>query len=159
MKWENWTKAQLRIYLCRNIEIERIKKELERVDEVNTPITNYTPSESQRTPHRQGSVVEFSVLQRIKVKEHLERQKEWHLKRVEVVQKALDSLTPFHRTLIEKAYFSMDYATDRIIGESVNLPKWAVQAHKRAALSHLYDAIMDGYQETRKEFLKAGDSR
>lgn len=151
MKWDSWTKAQLRLYLCRELEIKRIEEEMKRVDEVNTPIANYNPSESQRTPHRQGSAVEFAVLQRVKVKEHLERQRQWHLKRVEVVQKALESLTPFHRTLIEKAYFSMDYATDRSIGEAVNLPKWSVQAHKRAALSHLFDFIMDGYQDARKQ--------
>lgn len=150
MKWENWTKAQLRTYLCRQIDLARIDTELAQLEEVEPAITNYNPSPSMRTPYRKHSVVEFSAVKREKGRDIFERRRNWLLEQVKIVERGLNSLTDFHRTLIEMSYLSLDYPTDKNIAEKLNIPKWQVAAHKRAALGHLFDSFTDGYKSMRE---------
>lgn len=139
MKWENWVKAQLRVYLCRQIDLDRIEKELRHLDNaLNIP--------SQETPHRIGSVVEFSSIRDDKVKRLFKRQKELLTQQIKVIEKSLNTLTPFHRSLIDMTYLSLNY-TDKKISEVLNLPEWAVKTHRRAALGHLRDSLINGYQK------------
>ena len=144
MKWESWVKVQLRIYLFRQIDLERIEQDLQRLEEVSPRITQYDDSPSQRTPHRNGSVVEFLAIKRDKSRRHLEKQQERLQKQVKVIDGALKSLTPFHRSIIEMAYFSLSYPEQKI-SEVLNIPVWSVEKHKAAALGHLYDSISLGY--------------
>jgi hypothetical protein len=142
MKWENWTKAQLRTYLCRQIDLARIDEELARLEDVEPRIANYNPSPSKKAPYRKHSVLEFSAGRREKGRDFFENRRNWILEQVKIVESGLNSLTEFHRLLIEMSYLSLDYPTDKNIAEKLNIPKWQVAVHKRAALSHLFDTLL-----------------
>lgn len=158
MSWERWTKAQLRKYLCRKVDLEKIEQEIYNLkNEVFLSSSTFDPTRVSRIPFRNGSVVEFSVIRREKIRKKLENEKDWLIKRNSVIEKALDRLTPLHRKIIDRSFFTLSCRNNKDLAEIMNLPYWSIQTHKRAALGHLFDDINQGYKElweiARKEAL------
>lgn len=150
-KWrkaqEKWVKAQLRAYLCSEVDLQRIESEIEKLaGDISPGNTNYSYSPSKKTPRSSSSVVEFSTVKREKARKYFERKKEWILERAGTVETALNSLTELERSLIEKTYLSLDYPTDRKISKEMNLPIWKIDIYRRAALRSLYDVLFQ-YQK------------
>lgn len=146
MKWEKWIKYQLRVYLCRQVDLERLNEELKTLDYVYPSIVNYRHSESKRGYSNKFSVVESIVIRRRKTGLYFQRRKEWIMRQVEVIERSLNGLTDFHRSLIEMTYLTIAYSEEEI-GKILNIPVWSVKKHRYAALRHLYDNAISEYKE------------
>lgn len=144
MRWEKWVTKQLRAYLFREIDKEKILFELKALDDDVVPTTSKLTLTPGRTD-RMGSIIEYVVIKRNKVRKSLQGKLLVLEKQTKSVEKALASLPEDYCTLITRIFFTLDKEED--IREDLRLTKGQFSSDRKAALSCLFDFL---WNERRK---------
>jgi hypothetical protein len=140
MMWEKWVKQQLRAYMFRDIDRENILAELKSLDEDLVPSISRHSLAPGRTDRR-GSIVEYKVLKRNKVRNILQGQLLELNRKTQRMDKALSRLSKEYSTLIKRIYFTLD--KEENIMRDLMLTKGQFSSKKEAALSCLFNELTD----------------
>lgn len=144
MSWEKWVKKQLRMYLCSQLEIERLEADLCFAEKDISPSISQITGMPKAKGSKKGSIVEYEVLRKERSVAILGARLERVKKDTKCVESALNQLEDKQRSLINRLFFSLEFEKNILL--DLDLSKHELRAMRREALGDLYWKLVENYR-------------